>query len=80
MDGLLFEWLDREEYQGFPLIFRYTTDGYYHVQTTELGMKLRLRHFNQPVSKQFTDSLFSSWLEDPVALGVFAGEVLAGVI
>lgn len=80
MEEIRFEWLKRSEYQNFPLDFKYVTDRYYHVNATEMGMNLELHWFPEPVEKRFSDELFSSWLEDPVALGAFDGSTLVGVI
>lgn len=80
MEEIRFAWLQKDEYQGFSLDFRYITDRYYHVNATEMGMNLKLCWFPEPVEKRFADELFSSWLEEPVALGAFHGDALAGVI
>ena len=75
-----YSWLDKREYEGYPLEFTYCTDRYYHVNTSEMGMLLEERSLLKTVERHFTDQLFSDWLEDPVALGAFDGETLAGVI
>ena len=75
-----YSWLSKEEYEGYQLNFTYHTDRYYHVNTSEMGMVLEERKFPEPVEKHFTDSLFSEWLEEPVALGAFDGVTLVGVI
>ena len=80
MEKLRLSWLSREKYQDYPLKFHYTTDRYYHVCADEMGFRLELRSFPTPVKKSFEDELFSSWLEDPVALGAFDGENLVGVV
>lgn len=80
MEKLRLSWLPREKYQDYPLEFRYTTDRYYHVCADEMGFRLELRSFPTPVKKSFEDELFSSWLEDPVALGAFDGENLVGIV
>ena len=80
MAALRFEKLDREKYEGYPLEFAYTTDRYYHVNASEWGFTLEERWFDALVEKGFTDHLFSEWLEDPIAIGAFDGDKLAGVI
>jgi len=75
-----YSWLDKKEYEGYQLNFTYHTDRYYHVATWDMGMVLDERKFPEMVEKHFTDHLFSEWLEEPVALGAFDGEMLAGVI
>ena len=75
-----YSWLSKEEYEGYQLNFTYYTDRYYHVNASEKGMVLEERKFPEPVEKHFPDRLFSEWLEDPVVLGAFDGETLAGVI
>lgn len=73
-------WLKEEKYKGYQLDFTYHTDRYYHVSASAVGMALEERLFPETVEKRFTDHLFSDWLEEPIALGAFDGEVLAGVI
>lgn len=72
--------LDPREYAGYPLRFEYVTDHVYDVRADENGFSLALTRLNEPLRKTFTDTLFSEWLEEPVALGAFDGETLAGVI
>lgn len=80
MTDIQYIWLDKREYEGYKLNFAYRTDRYYHVKATDLGMILEESVFPKTEEKQFTDHLFGQWLEDPVALGAFDGETLAGVI
>lgn len=80
IEEMKYSWLSKKEYEGYQLNFTYHTDRYYHVNTSEMGMVLEEQEFPKPVEKHFTDSLFSQWLEDPVALGAFEGEMLAGVV
>lgn len=80
MENLRYRWLDRETYEGYLLCFTYKTGSYYRVNATQWGMNLEKCDFPQAIEKKFTDHLFSEWLENPIALGVFEGETLAGVI
>lgn len=80
MAEIKYSWLSKKEYKGFGLDFTYHTDRYYHVNTSDMGMVLEEQKFLETMEKHFTDHLFSDWLEDPVALGAFDGERLAGVI
>lgn len=80
MGEIQYKWLDRQEYEGYELTFSYRTDRYYHVKTADMGMMLEESQFPVMQEKQFTDHLFSEWLEEPVALGAFDGDILAGVI
>ena len=72
--------LDPQEYAGYALQFEYVTDCVYDVQADENGFSLALTRLDSPLRKAFTDTLFSEWLEEPVAFGAFDGETLAGVI
>ena len=72
--------LDPQEYAGYALQFEYITDCVYDVHADENGFSLALTRLDSPLRKAFTDTLFSEWLEEPVAFGAFAGETLAGVI
>ena len=74
-----FRWLSPEEYRGYPLRFRYVTDRIYEVDCRENGFLLTLAPLAAPTEKSFTDELFAPWLEEPVALGAFQGDTLAGV-
>ena len=71
--------LDPQEYAGYALQFEYVTDHVYDVQADENGFSLELTRLDRPLRKAFTDTLFSEWLEEPVAFGAFDGETLAGV-
>lgn len=72
--------LDPQEYAGYALQFEYITDCVYDVHADENGFSLALTRLDSPLRKAFTNTLFSEWLEEPVAFGAFAGETLAGVI
>ena len=72
--------LDPREYAGYALQFEYVTDHVYDVRADENGFSLALTRLDRPLRKAFTDTLFSEWLEEPVAFGAFDGETLAGVI
>ena len=83
MDNMVeiqYSWLEKKEYEGYQLNFTYHTDRYYHVSASNMEMVLEERGFPETTEKSFTDYLFSKWLEAPVALGAFDGEILAGVI
>ena len=73
-------WLDSEKYQGYPLVFSYITDKIYQVHGSEMGFWLEEKELERPIRKEFTDDLFSEWLEEPVALGAFEESRLIGVI
>lgn len=80
MSKICYKWLSRDSYEGFALNFTYQTKRYYDVKATQWGMMLEEKEFPQTVEKQFTDHLFSEWLESPIALGAFDENMLAGVI
>ena len=80
MGEICYRWLDRDVYKGYSLNFTYETDRYYDVIAAESGISLEEKRFLQPVQKQFTDHLFSDWLEDPVAMGAFDDDLFVGVI
>ena len=63
--------LDREEYAGYSFHVEYTTAWYYDVDIRENGFLLERRPFPAPERRSFSDTLFSEWLEDPVAFGAF---------
>ena len=72
--------LDREEYAGYSFHVEYTTAWYYDVDIRENGFLLERRPFPAPERRSFSDTLFSKWLEDPVAFGAFEGKTLLGFI
>lgn len=80
MGEMQYRWLDRKDYEGYCLIFSYQTSRCFQVSATEWSMALEERELPDTVEKRFTDTLFGSWLEDPVVLGAFDGSTLAGVI
>ena len=72
--------LDPQEYAGYALQFEYVTDHVYDVQADENGFSLALTRLDRPLRKAFTDTLFSEWLEEPVAFGAFEGGELLGFV
>mgnify|MGYP005781923625 CR=1 FL=1 len=58
-----------ESVRGRELVFRYETAFYYDPVLTEgpggWALTLERKPFPAPVTKQFTDTLLSSWLEEP---------------
>lgn len=75
-----YSWLDSEKYHGHPLNFAYVTEKIYQVHGSEMGFQLEEKALESPIQKEFTDHLFSEWLEEPVALGAFKEDRLIGVI
>ena len=70
--------LDPEQYAGYPLSLCYTTGGYYAIEPCESGFAIAYRRFDRPVEKTLEDSLFSQWLDEPVAYGAFEQDRLLG--
>lgn len=63
--------LDKNKYKGYEFTAQYVTDRYYDVLCFENGFQLKLKMFeNNKTSKQFKDTLFADWLEDPLAFGI----------
>jgi len=77
--GMTLRRLDKDAYAGYRLNFDYESPGYYDVQADASAFRLQLVMCQRPVAKQFEDVLFSPWLEDPAAFGMFDGDLLAGV-
>lgn len=72
--------LSKSAYQGFAFDVVYETQQYYDVVLQDRGFQLILKKFCRPVQKHWSDSLFGSWLEDPVAFGAFEGDTLLGFV
>ena len=71
--------LDKNEYAGREITVRYTTSGYLDISPCDGGFALRRMSLAEPMQKSFTDTLFSDWLEAPLAYGAFEGEKLLGI-
>ena len=71
--------LPASEYAGYEFSVEYVTDRFYDVELLDEGFRLRLKSC-PPVKKGFSDKLFSSWLEAPVAFGAFAEGTLIGFV
>lgn len=72
--------LDKETYAGQKFTVRYSTNGYYDVQSFESGFRFNYVPLNATVEKSFEDEFFGKWLENPVAFGAFDGETLVGFV
>lgn len=68
------------KYRDYPIDVRYTTDRVYAVKTSPWGFSLELTVLPQPEEHRFSDTLFSSWLEDPLAFGLREDGVLLGIV
>lgn len=67
------------EYAGYEFSVEYVTDHFYDVELMDEGFRLKLKSC-PPVKKSFSDSLFSDWLEAPVAFGAFVDGMLMGFV
>lgn len=72
--------LDRNTYENYSFKVEYTTDKYYDVVLLDNGFQLLLKYLPIPMYKSFTDTLFSSWLEEPIAFGIFKDDTLLAFI
>ena len=70
----------KKDYQGYRYQASYQTEYYYDVKLLEQGFQLVLKKANPPLHKSNGDELFSDWLEEPEAYGVFDDGELIGVI
>ena len=75
--------LPREQYDGFELVFSYTSKAYYDLRL-RTGANVFACEFVrtpcQPVHKEFVDKLFAPHWDDPHAYGLWDGNQLVGVI
>lgn len=72
--------LSKEKYEGYCFKAEYITNHYYDVVMLENGFQLILKEFDKPIRKEFKDSLFASWLEEPIVFGAFIDEKLIGFV
>ena len=72
--------LDKNKYQGVEIVVSYCTDSYYDVLQNLDGFKLTLKKRDMPEEKHYSDTLFSEWLDDPVAFGAFEDNKLIGIV
>lgn len=72
--------LEKETYAGRKFTARYKTNGYYDIDASESGFRIRDVSFEQPVERSFDDVFFGEWLEHPVAFGAFDSGKLIGYV
>lgn len=72
--------LDKNKYHDFEFVVSYCTDSYYEVLQNRDVFKLTLKKRDMPEEKQYNDTLFSAWLDDPVAFGAFEDNKLIGIV
>lgn len=72
--------LDREKYQGLTYHAVYETKKHYEVQLLENGFQLVLKETDEAGKKEFSDTLFSDWLEEPIAFGLFQEDKMMGFV
>lgn len=76
--------LDKNKYEGYSIDFRYTTSAYYqvHIEHTEDGINVNFlkERFENEVEKGFTSKLFSAYLDDPSAYGIYEGDALVAIM
>ena len=74
------ELLDETAYKGKEYTVSYTTDSYYEVLQNCDGFTFSLEKLDKPEEKQYRDTLFSAWLDDPVVFGAFENDELIGIV
>ena len=75
--------LKREQFEGYELVFSYTSRAYYdlRLRTSENVFSAEfVRTPCPPVHKEFTHKLFAPYWDDPRAFGLWDGKQLLGVI
>jgi len=72
--------LSREEWEGKSFVFRYTTRHYLDIIPASCGFLIEEKTFDAELKKEFTDTLFSDWLSDPILLGAFVEDRLVGIV
>ncbi|MCJ7696689.1 MAG: GNAT family N-acetyltransferase [Anaerolineaceae bacterium] len=75
--------LDKTQYKGFELHFKYQTDTYYDVLRDEdslFSIRLVKKPFKEEILKEFVDHLFADHLEDPSAFSINSPEAVLGYL
>lgn len=72
--------LDPGAYSGKLFTVQYMTPGYYEIKPEDFGFSVQYCRFPASVSRSFSDSFFSDWLECPAAYGVFEEDQLLGFV
>lgn len=72
--------LNKDEYKSFQLHFKYKTNNYYALEYKDMYFHFYKAPFPKTIEKSFDDTLFSDWLEAPIAFGAFENGVLMGII
>lgn len=72
--------LPKDEYAGYSYTATYTTNRYYDVDLLKNGFQLIGKEADEALEKEFSDSLFADWLEEPIAYGAFEDKKLLGFI
>lgn len=75
--------LDKDEYKGFKLEFKYTTEYYYDIiidPNKIFSIELIKKPFGKELDKGFTGKLYEDYLEDPSAFSLNNNEEVLGYI
>ncbi|XMB85153.1 GNAT family N-acetyltransferase [Mycoplasmatota bacterium WC44] len=75
--------LSKEEYKGYPLKFKYTTDSYYKVDILEdngFTVTLKKECLDNEIDKSFTDTLFPDYWQNASAYGYFVEGKIKGIL
>lgn len=72
--------LRKEDFKGKEYLFEYETNSYIDIEITDNRIELIRKSFPETIKKSFKSSLFSDWLELPIAYGAYDNGKLLGFI
>lgn len=74
--------LDKSEYMGYELEFRYRTKKYYDILRHDglFSIAIELKEFDEVMEKTFTGKLYEDYLENPTAYKLTDGDVPLGYL
>ena len=72
--------LEKEQYSGKPFTLQYTTQGYYHIETTAKGFEFHYKKLSKSMTKSFSDVFFADWLNEPKAFAAIEDDRLIGYV
>lgn len=72
--------LYKESYIGKRFSLQYTTNGYYDIESTDVGFNICYKTFDETKVMPFDDVFFTEWLDDPKAFGAFENGQLLGYV